>query len=114
MKIKHALICGTLAAAIGLPLAMPNAANAARIWGPAVYSVSPNSGPTSGGTTVTVTGDDLTMATAVTFGGVPASFTIVSNTEIIAVSPAESAGTVVVKAIDPPNPGLGGANFTYS
>ena len=39
---------------------------------PTVTSISPTSGTTLGGTTVTITGTDLTGATAVTFGGVPA------------------------------------------
>jgi hypothetical protein len=118
MKIKHALVRGTLVAAVGLPLAlqlaMPPAASAARTWGPGVIAVSPNSGPTSGGTTVVITGEDLTMATGVLFGAVRASYTIVSNTEIIATSPPESAGTVVVRVPAGANPGLGGADFTYS
>jgi hypothetical protein len=104
MKIKKALVSGSISVAVGLPLAlqlvMPAAASAARWWGPVVIAASPNSGPTSGGTTVTITGEDLTLASTVLFGNVPASYTVVSNTEIIATSPAESAGTVVVQVKD--------------
>ncbi len=60
-----------------------------------VSSVSPNAGPTAGGTSVTVTGTGFTTATAVHFGGTAATtFTVNSPTTISVVSPAGSAGTV--------------------
>ena len=59
-------------------------------YGPVVTGISPTAGPTAGGTSVTITGDNFTGATAVDFGGVPASFTAVSNTQITATSPAGS------------------------
>src|SRR6202020_1454647 len=59
---------------------------------PAITSISPTSGPTSGGTTLTITGTGFTGATKVVFGGVAAtSFSVVSSTEITAVSPAQAA-----------------------
>jgi hypothetical protein len=59
---------------------------------PTVSSVSPTSGPTTGGTQVTITGTNLSGATAVDFGSTPAaSFTAVSSTEIDATSPAYDA-----------------------
>ncbi len=64
---------------------------------PTVTAVKPKKGPASGGTTVTITGTDLTGATAVKFGSVSAtSFTVNSATSITAVSPAEPAGRVDV------------------
>jgi autotransporter-associated beta strand protein len=64
---------------------------------PAVSGVMANSGPTNGGTTVTITGTNLAYVTAVKFGGVAASsFTAISNTRIVATSPAGAAGTVDV------------------
>jgi IPT/TIG domain len=118
MKIKKAVVRGSIGVAVGLPLAlqlvMPTAASASRSWGPVVIAASPNSGPTSGGTTVTITGEDLTLATAVLFGNVPASYTIVSNTEIIATSPAESVGTVVVQVKDGTVLEPSSVDFTYS
>jgi hypothetical protein len=118
MKIKKAVVRGSIGVAVGLPLAlqlvMPTAASASRSWGPVVIAASPNSSPTSGGTTVTITGEDLTLATAVLFGNVPASYTIMSNTEIIATSPAESVGTVVVQVKDGTVLEPSSADFTYS
>ncbi|MGH7027797.1 putative Ig domain-containing protein [Brevundimonas sp.] len=61
---------------------------------PTVTSISPASGPSSGGGAVTITGTNFTGATAVTFGATAAaSFTVNSATSITATSPANSAGT---------------------
>src|SRR4029077_2497825 len=49
---------------------------------PTVTSASPSAGPTAGGTSVTITGTNLTGATAVKFGATSATFTIVSATQI--------------------------------
>lgn len=118
MKINKTLVRGTIGVAVGLPLAlqlvMPAAASAARYWGPVVIAASPNSGPDSGGTTVTITGEDLTLAKGVLFGNVPARYTIVSNTEIIATSPAEAAGTVTVEVEYGTGLSPSGAYFIYS
>jgi hypothetical protein len=56
---------------------------------PTVIGVAPSSGPTSGGTEVTVTGSGFTADTNVLFGGVSASdVTFVNANEIDAVAPA--------------------------
>jgi hypothetical protein len=71
----------------------PVAADMFTYTGPVVTAVSPNTGPTSGGTTVTITGTGFFVTSGVDFGTVPAaSFNEVSPTEITAVSPAQSAG----------------------
>ncbi len=60
--------------------------------GDTVTSISPNSGPTSGATSVTISGANLAAATAVSFGSTPAaSFTINANGTITAISPAVTA-----------------------
>ena len=60
-----------------------------------VLSVTPNSGPAAGGTSVTISGINFTGATAVTFGPTPAAgFTFVSDTQLNAISPAETVSTV--------------------
>lgn len=71
---------------------------AAWVFGPnpSVAAISPNKGPTSGGTTVTITGEHLASAQAVRFGATEAaSFSVVSEKSIIAVSPP-GTGTVPV------------------
>ena len=56
---------------------------------PAVGGLAPSSGPTAGGTTVTITGAHFTHAKAVRFGSTAAtSFVVDSPTEITAVAPA--------------------------
>src|SRR5262245_65704723 len=56
---------------------------------PTVTNVNPNTGPTSGGTSVTITGTNFSGVTAVRFGNNAAgSFTIDSTTQITATSPA--------------------------
>jgi hypothetical protein len=63
--------------------------------GPAVSSLGTSTGTTAGGTSVTVNGSNFTGATQVMFGLVPAaSFSIVSSSQITAVSPPQAAGTV--------------------
>jgi sugar lactone lactonase YvrE len=67
---------------------------------PAVTGVSPGSGPTAGGTTVTITGTGFTGATNVKFGTVAAaSFTVDSDTQITAVSPAKDTSTVNIRVL---------------
>ncbi|WP_245350321.1 Ig-like domain repeat protein [Bradyrhizobium sp. UFLA03-84] len=63
---------------------------------PTVTSISPTAGPTRGGTTVIITGTNLTGASSVKFGAAnAASFTVNSATSITAISPSGS-GTVDV------------------
>jgi hypothetical protein len=64
------------------------------VAGPAVTSLDVTSGPVAGGTTVTLTGTGFTGASAVTFSGIPAaSFRVVNDTTITAVTPPGALGT---------------------
>src|SRR5262249_30268716 len=63
-----------------------------------IAGVSPNGGPTTGGTSVTITGAGFAGATAVQFGSTNATtFTVNSDTQITAISPSGSAGAVDVR-----------------
>jgi ELWxxDGT repeat protein len=63
---------------------------------PVVSGISPSTGPTSGGTAVTLTGTGFTDATAVYFGGAPATrFTVNGDGSITAIAPAAPAGGTV-------------------
>ncbi|MGB7258726.1 MAG: Ig-like domain repeat protein, partial [Pseudolabrys sp.] len=62
-----------------------------------VSSVSPNAGPVDGGALVEITGSRLTSVAGVSFGGTAAAgVTVVSDTLILANTPAHAAGTVDV------------------
>jgi subtilisin family serine protease len=72
------------------------------IAAPTLASVSPASGTTLGGDTVTLTGTALTGATEVRFGSdAAASFSVTSATQITAVTPAASAGEAAVTVTTP-------------
>jgi hypothetical protein len=69
---------------------------------PIVNAVSPNTGFTTGGTSVTITGSGFTDASEVDFNGVAATDVVVDNdSSITAVTPAESAGVVDVTVTTP-------------
>ncbi len=69
---------------------------------PTVTSVSPNTGPAAGGTTVTITGTNFVAGATVTFGGTAATNVVVASaTQITATTPAGSAGAVAVTVTNP-------------
>jgi autotransporter-associated beta strand protein len=73
----------------------------AGVAAPVITSVSPTSGPTSGGTTVTVTGNDFLNGDTVEFGShAPVAATIVNVTTLTAVSPANAGGCVNITVAD--------------
>jgi hypothetical protein len=83
---------------------------------PTVTSVSPTSGPTSGGTSVTITGTALTGATGVKFGSAAATnVSVNSDTSITATSPAGQAGTVdvTVTTVGGTSAANAGDQYTY-
>lgn len=84
---------------------------------PAVDSISPDFGPVTGGTTVTITGTNLNAASAVKFGALPASsFTVDSETKITAVAPPSAkVGTVdvTVTTLAGTSSATRGDQFTY-
>ena len=84
--------------------------------GPVLTSISPTSGPMTGGTTVTVTGSGFTGATEVTFGSVAGkNLTVVNDTTITVTSPAESPATVAVRVVTPNGSSatVSGDQFTF-
>ncbi|MFD6053647.1 IPT/TIG domain-containing protein [Agromyces sp. NPDC060279] len=59
---------------------------------PAITSLAPDHGPTTGGTPVTITGTDLAGATEVAVDGASLPFTQVSGTEVTFTTAAHAAG----------------------
>lgn len=100
-----------IAAAVFLVIAQPAvAANP-----PTVTGISPNSGPATGGTAVTITGTGFASDASVTFDGLAAtSVNVVSATQITAVTPGNAQGpaTLIVTNTDGQGASLGNA-FTY-
>ena len=83
---------------------------------PTVTVISPTSGPTAGGTRVTVTGTGFTGATAVKFGpGAGTGLTVNSSTKITITSPAHAAGVVnvTVTSLGGTSALVAGDKFTY-
>ena len=80
---------------------------------PTVTAIDPAVGPTAGGTPVTIDGTGLTSASQVTFDGAAASFTVVSDTQLTAVTPAGAAGTADVVVTTTGGSDTLVAGFTY-
>ena len=67
-----------------------------------VSGVSPNAGPTAGGTVVTISGANLSSVTGVYFGAAAAAgFSLNAENQIVATSPAGMAGAVDVTVTTP-------------
>jgi hypothetical protein len=83
-----------IALVAGLAIAAPASAAAAV----SVTSISPSSGPSTGGTRVTVNGTGFTHVTGVTFGsGVGSSIHLVSSTRLLITAPPHAIGPVDVQ-----------------
>jgi hypothetical protein len=80
---------------------------------PNVASISPSSGTTLGGTSITITGTNFIGTTAVTIGGFAATGVTVngSGTSITAITPAHAAGAASVVITTPGGTGTG--SYTY-
>jgi IPT/TIG domain len=93
-----------------------NSGGAPVVTSPIVSSISPNTGPTTGNTTVTITGSNFTGTLSVSFGNIAASsFIVNSDTSITAVSPT-GTGVVDVTVTNPNGTSATSNNdkFTYT
>lgn len=63
---------------------------------PTISSVSPSSGPDTGGVAVTISGTNLAGATSVTFGGAPGVITAITDTSLTVTAPPHAVGGVDV------------------
>ena len=69
---------------------------------PSVSGITPNSGPTDGGTSVTINGNNFVSGATVSIGLTPAtSVNVVNSTTITATTPGHAAGTVNVQVTNP-------------
>jgi hypothetical protein len=82
-------------------------------------AISPTSGPTAGGTVITLTGSEFTSATGVTIDGVAATdFTVLSDTSITIKSPVRTGNNLTVGAknvvvLSPNGNSVDEVRFTY-
>jgi hypothetical protein len=82
---------------------------------PVVSAISPQSGATSGGTTVTVSGSNFASGATVLFGGTTAaSVKVLSSSQVQAVTPAHIAGTVAVSLSQNGQTATLSNSFTYN
>ena len=84
------------------------------VTAPTIISVSPSQGPTSGGTAITIIGTGFTGTTSVTVGFAVATFTVISSTQINAVTPVGTAGAQNVVVTTPSGSATAVGAFTYT
>jgi len=80
---------------------------------PTVASISAESGPSEGGTRVTITGSGFLTGATVEIGGEASSVEVLSETELTAVTPAHAAGSEEVVVKDADGVSAGGPDYTY-
>ncbi len=81
---------------------------------PTITAILPPNGTTAGGTAVTLVGSGFTGATSVTIGGTPvASFSVLSDTMIDAVTGAGTTGAADVVVTNAAGPGTSSGLYTY-
>ena len=80
---------------------------------PKIGSVLPTTGINTGGQPVSIKGGNFTDIATVKFGTTVAAFSMVSSTEIIAITPAHIAGVVDVSVGGPFGTGTARNAFTY-
>src|SRR5205085_3895571 len=81
---------------------LPKSGGAGGNPAPSVSSIAPSSGPTAGGTSVTITGANFVSGATVQIGGAAATSVVFSNsTTITATTPAHAAGAVDVAVTNP-------------
>jgi len=78
---------------------------------PSITSLSPSSGPTTGGQTVTISGANFGSGNTVAFGGVAATILTGTATSISVKTPPHAAGTVSVTVTM--SSGVASADYTY-
>jgi len=79
---------------------------------PTITSVTPNNGPTTGGTSITINGTNFVNVSSVTVGGVLVTTTSTSPTQITATTPPGTAG--VQQIVVTTQTGSANVQFTYT
>lgn len=83
-------------------------------WAPPTpTALAPSSGPASGGTHVMITGSGFTLATRVTYGGVPAQFQVLGDGRITTTAPP-GRGDELVRVLTPDGRSTANLRFAYT
>lgn len=80
---------------------------------PTIGTPNPGSGSTNGGDTVTIPGTNLGSTESVTFGGTPASFGVIDDNTLAAVTPPGTAGAVDVAVVTPGGTATAAGGYAY-
>lgn len=83
------------------------------VGAPTVAGVTPTTGSTNGGDTVTITGSGFTETTGVAFGGTPAAFGVLDDGTLAAQTPAHAAGAVDVTVTTTGGSATAAGAYTY-
>lgn len=98
-----------------VPSPVVSAAFTVAVPPPAISTVSPNTGPLSGDTTVTLTGTNLSSASGVTFGGVLGRIVGTPGaTQVVVMAPAHEAGTVDIFLFTADGLAIASRAYTYA
>ncbi len=81
---------------------------------PAVTAVTPATGPSGGGTPITITGTGFTGATAVTLASVPVPFTVVNDRTITATTPPHPPGVNPIIVVTPNGPSTAATSAPFT
>ncbi|MEU6018937.1 IPT/TIG domain-containing protein [Streptomyces sp. NPDC047515] len=116
-QISVVVPAGTAAGSVGVSVTTAGGTNNGLSYTyidvPTITAVTPTSGPTSGGTAVTITGTNLTSTSQVTFASVPAPFSVINATTVSAVTPPGTLGAVDVGLSNPAGTATDVGAFTY-
>ena len=104
---------GTVGVTVTTPGGTSNPVSFFYVGAPFKSSLSPVSGVTAGGGTVTITGTGLSTATAVHFGAVTAVPTVTSDGQLTVVAPAGAAAGPVGVSVTTAGGTNNGLTYTY-
>jgi phosphatidylserine/phosphatidylglycerophosphate/cardiolipin synthase-like enzyme len=83
------------------------------VTAPSISNVTPSSGTTSGGTTITITGKNFVSGAQVLVNNQSAVVQSTTSTNITAITPANSSGTTAVVVVNPDGTSSNTLIFTY-
>ncbi|MFF9511568.1 IPT/TIG domain-containing protein [Streptomyces sp. NPDC014724] len=105
--VPNAQTSGTFPVTVTTPGGTASGPYYTYLFQPVITNVTPNTASTSGGTPVTLTGTGLATTQQVAFENVTADFSVISDTQVIAIAPPQSPGQNIPVSITT----AGGSDF---